>query len=418
MPLVEFDGDNAPHRYKSEVWKLLQRGYNEHLKRGEPFCIRNIVNADRKIVLLPLRYLAEVRAAPQNKLNWKPIHPYPIILQLFARMSSRVMVGQDLCGDEWQKLSLQYMSAILAIPSIVKKQYHPWFYWLAKYTSTDVKNVWKFRKQCADYIHDTLEARHAAFDGDAEAMQADRPNDFIQWLMEEHRARGNRATADQVVQNIFITMVASIHSSASLALSVLYDLLDHPDTLEEIRQEISKTKERFLGQSRVWTRQALGELQVLDSAMRETLRVHPFTEVTVQRLAVVDYTFADGRQIPAGTQVAFTSLQHSLDPDVHPDAHIYDPKRWLKRRDEVNYQGFHFPATSDDWINWGSGSHVCPGRFLADVTLKLIFVQLLSSYEIRYPGEVQKRPADKWDNFSILPDMTVPLLFKELSSTT
>lgn len=121
--------------------------------------------------------------------------------------------------------------------------------------------------------------RHAAFrEAQARGEELEKHNDFIQWLMDEHRAKGNEVTPDELAQNIFIIMVASMHGTPSFAYSVLLDLLDYPATLAEIREEIGRVRRDELGGAPVWSRHALGELRLLDSFMRETLRVHPFTE--------------------------------------------------------------------------------------------------------------------------------------------
>lgn len=121
-------------------------------------------------------------------------------------------------------------------------------------------------------------------------------------------------------------------------------------------------------------------------------------------MAVVPLTLNDGLQIiiPAGTQVAFCSNQQNLGPDR------FDPARWLggQRRDgERNDAWLQFPSTTDDWLNWGSGTHTCPGRFLADVSLKLILVHLLTNFDIRCASKDQHCPADSPHNFLIVPDM-------------
>lgn len=92
------------------------------------------------------------------------------------------------------------------------------------------------------------------------------------------RQRGKKLSADELVQNVFIIMVASIHSTAMIALSILFDLLDHPESVREIRAEIARVKSDQLPSSGAWTRQGLAELRVLESFMRETLRVHSFTQ--------------------------------------------------------------------------------------------------------------------------------------------
>lgn len=48
--------------------------------------------------------------------------------------------------------------------------------------------------------------------------------------------------------------------------------------MTEIRDEIYRVKKDELGDVPVWTRHALGELRLLDGFMRETHRMHPFTE--------------------------------------------------------------------------------------------------------------------------------------------
>lgn len=145
-----------------------------------------------------------------------------------------------------------------------------------------------------------LEARQAAFrkaESEGTVGSYEKHDDFIQWLMDEHRARGNEVTPDELVQNIFITMVASMHGTSSIGYSVLLDLLAHPDALADIKEEISRTKKVELQGEQVWTRHALGELRLLDSFMRETHRMHPFTEATMQRTVIVPYTFKDVRQL-------------------------------------------------------------------------------------------------------------------------
>lgn len=137
---------------------------------------------------------------------------------------------------------------------------------------------------------------------------------------------------------------------------------------------------------------------------------------TMQRTALVPYTFKDGLTVPAGFSVNFTALQHSLDEDIHgPNAAVFEPKRWVNRRQGFDTSKYQFASTSDDWLNWGGGPHACPGRFLADIAIKLTLVYLLTNYEIKYPEGRSERPADGKRNLIITPDMTLPIMFKQVS---
>lgn len=135
----------------------------------------------------------------------------------------------------------------------------------------------------------------------------------------------------------------------------------------------------------------------------------------MQRTALVPFTFKDGLTIPPGLSVNFTALQHSLDEDVHgPRADTFDPKRWTRKRKGFDTSKYQFASSSDDWLNWGGGPHACPGRFLADVAIKLTLIYFITNYDIKYPEGRAERPADGKRNLMITPDMTIPIMFKRI----
>ncbi|KAK3375568.1 cytochrome P450 [Lasiosphaeria ovina] len=400
IPYLKFDGDDSEARYTAESRTIISRGYQEYLKRGQPFCMRNPIDSKRPLVILPFKYLDEVRSAPQNKLS------LPLQLdKVFSRMSARVLVGPEL-RDEWQKLSLAYVSAVLKAPSTVRAKYHPSLYWLAKYLNPDVKEVLKFRRQAGQLLQPTIKARLASSPGD------EPHEDAIQWLLDGHRAKGRTPTADDIAQNLFVLMTASIHSTSSTALSILFDLMDHPQSLADIRREIAQVRSQ---NSAGWTRHALSELHTLDAFMRESQRVHSFTQLTVQRIVASPWTFKDGLSLPVGTQLSFASNEHNLDADTHADAATLDAGRFLRRTaaaDPSSQHRLHFASTEDTLV-WGSGAHACPGRFFAEEALRLIFVRLLTAYDFKHPADGQQRPPDMPRNFNIVPNVMAPLLFRE-----
>lgn len=126
---------------------------------------------------------------------------------MFAHMSARVMVGPELCTG-WPAISLEYLGAVLKAPSAVRQKYPSWLYWSAKYLNPETKAVIAVRKKAAAFVLPVLLARQAEAKVHGEA--AEKHDDFIQWLMDEYRAKGEEVTADELVQNIFITMVASM----------------------------------------------------------------------------------------------------------------------------------------------------------------------------------------------------------------
>ncbi|KXX72861.1 Ent-kaurene oxidase [Madurella mycetomatis] len=488
-----FEGDNSATRYIAEAGSLLARGYekvrlvltilahflltrqnqNQYTKNGQPFAIRNASDPKRPVAILPLRYLEEVKNAPQSKLSfplfmekvlevslriwaarasnhdvllgfdkliqpmqeavakaydkemppcsdWTLINPYHLIAQSFARIATRVLVGPELCEGRWLTLSRDYINSVTRAPGVVRHKYPPWLRWVAKYIEPSVHAVLKYRREGAELLRPVLEARIAELDNTVPQTVGGKERherqheDAIQWLLEEFRARGKKLTPDTLAQSIYVIMTAAVDSTSSTALWMLFDLLDHPDAMAEIREEIL----RVSGGSAdfVWTRQALGELRVLDSFMRESLRVHSFTQITVERMAAEPFTFKDGLHIPKFSQLAFPRYPYGMDSDVNPDPKTFDYKRHLKKRTGEDATKFHFASVSDDTLAWGTGMHACPGRFLAQEALKLIFLRLVSRYDIKHDGE--KRPGpDRMMGLFMGPDASANILVKEVSSS-
>ncbi|KAI1327453.1 hypothetical protein F5Y16DRAFT_372063 [Xylariaceae sp. FL0255] len=53
---------------------------------------------------------------------------------------------------------------------------------------------------------------------------------------------------------------------------------------------------------------------------------------------------------------------------------------------------------SDDFLDFGSDVHACPGRLFAQDVIKLLLATLLMRYEFQYPEQGQKRPENISDN--------------------
>jgi cytochrome P450 len=133
-------------------------------------------------------------------------------------------------------------------------------------------------------------------------------------------------------------------------------------------------------------------------------------------MAAEPFTFKDGLHIPKFSQLAFPRYPYGMDSDVNPDPETFDYKRHLKKRMGEDATKFHFASVSDDTLAWGTGMHACPGRFLAQEALKLIFLRLVSRYDIKHDGD--KRPGlDRMMGLFMGPDASANILVKEVSSS-
>ena len=133
----------------------------------------------------------------------------------------------------------------------------------------------------------------------------------------------------------------------------------------------------------------------------------------MQRRALKDCTFSDGLRIPAGTSIFLPSRLLGHDPDLHLDAVKFDATRWKRMREEGDASKFHFASLQDDMLPWGSGPHACPGRFMVQEVLKVIFIHLVTKYDVKYSDGVESRPPDFQQNTDSMPNLMTVLLFKE-----
>lgn len=134
---------------------------------------------------------------------------------------------------------------------------------------------------------------------------------------------------------------------------------------------------------------------------------------------MVPYTFQDGLKVPKRTMIAFPTYRFNIDTDrdaVGADAAAFHGKRWIERRAEFNTSKFQFASTANDIFDWGSGVHACPGRFMADFTIKLILICLIKRYDMKLVDGSKDRPAETRRFFSVEPDTSMPIMFKDLKA--
>lgn len=126
------------------------------------------------------------------------------------------------------------------------------------------------------------------------------------------------------------------------------------------------------------------------------------------------YTFKDGLHVPAGTVISFPNLRHNLDPSVVPGAETFEGRRWLWRRHGFDTSKYQLASTAEDAFDWGGGVHACPGRFMAEVTIKLILIYLVTKYDMRLPEGGPERPAEARRFMDLTPDTSMPLLIRDV----
>ncbi len=159
-------------------------------------------------------------------------------------------------------------------------------------------------------------------------------------------------SADEITGMFISMMFAGHHTSSGTAAWTLIELLRHPELLDAVRAELDQLYDTGAEVSF----QALRSIPLLESALKETLRLHP-PLILLLRVAQQDFAVG-GHLLPAGTMVGATPKVSNRIPADFPDPDRFDPARYLDPRQEDLTNRW-------TWIPFGAGRHRCVGNAFA-----------------------------------------------------
>jgi len=195
--------------------------------------------------------------------------------------------------------------------------------------------------------------------------------DLLDVLMSLRDEEGKlRFDADQITGMFISMMFAGHHTTSGTAAWTLIELLRHP---EEMAAVVAELDELYADGTEV-SYQALRSMPILESAIKEALRLHP-PLIILMRVANVDVEVG-GYRIPAGKMVAASPAISNRLPEAFGDPQVFRPGRYLEDPGAD-------VANPWNWIPFGAGRHRCVGAQFAMMQLKAIFSVLLKDWEFR-----------------------------------
>jgi sterol 14-demethylase len=202
-------------------------------------------------------------------------------------------------------------------------------------------------------------------------------------MVVKNDAGAPRFTADEITGMFISMMFAGHHTSSGTAAWTLIELLRNPSVLGAVVTELDELYQ----DGREVSFQALREIPTLESAVKETLRLHP-PLILLLRVAQQDIEIG-GHVIPAGTMVGASPAVSNRIPEDFPEPDRFDPARYLEPRQEDLINRW-------TWIPFGAGKHRCVGSAFAMMQLKAIFSVILRDYEFE-----MAQPSESYrDDFS------------------
>jgi ent-kaurene oxidase len=92
---------------------------------------------------------------------------------------------------------------------------------------------------------------------------SEKRRDAVQWLIDN--SAGKPMTPKEVSDSLLFLFMAGIHSTSATIVSIVYELVAHPEIIPELIQEIKEVQ----AESPEWTKNSLAKLRKMDSFMKE-----------------------------------------------------------------------------------------------------------------------------------------------------
>ncbi|KAI0267751.1 cytochrome P450 [Gloeopeniophorella convolvens] len=261
------------------------------------------------------------------------------------------------------------------------------------------------QKKMSDFYIDIIKARR-------EGTSSNEEPDMITALMGQTYRDGTPLPDHEIAHIMIALLMAGQHTSSTTASWALLHLADKPEVAEELYQEQVKRFTNPDGTMRLPTYEELKALPVLDSVIRETLRMHPPIHSIMRYVRsdlIVPGTLAAPSKdsqyvVPKGHFVLASPAVSQSDKALWYKADTWIPTRWTDPEgqaqqafkqytdeggEKIDYGfGAVSKGTESPYQPFGAGRHRCIGEQFAYLQLGTLLLTVVRNIEMRIPSGV------------------------------
>ncbi|KAG2365578.1 cytochrome P450 [Suillus spraguei] len=274
-------------------------------------------------------------------------------------------------------------------------------------------------KKMSKYYTDIIRKRR-------EIGHCDEP-DMISVLMDQ-KYRDGRPFRDHEVAHLMIALLmAGQHTSSASGSWTLLHLAHNVEVQEALYQEQVENFGNPDGSFRPMTYEAFRKLPLLDSVIRETLRMHPPIHSIIRYVSSdvpIPATLAAPSQdgiyvVPKGYYVLASAAVSQVDPLIWVNPMKWDPTRWSdpegvaaqafktdadENGEKIDYGfGAVSKGTESPYQPFGAGRHRCIGEQFAYLQLGVVISSIIRKVEVRLDDGVTEVPAHNYHTMITMP---------------
>jgi cytochrome P450 len=242
-------------------------------------------------------------------------------------------------------------------------------------------------------------------------------NDALQWLISESALSSNppaQLTPHRLALRLLFVNDVSMLTTAYTAQNLILDLFSTSPSHAYIPTLRAECAAALAASNGVWDIEAVGRLRLVDSAIRESMRLNPFGTLILPREVVA----SEGIEVPGvgwvprGTRIAVPSEAIQRDGSVYHDPDTYLPFRFAEPTpsdqpaSSAQFKPRLAVTLDPSFLAFGvPGRWACPGRFFAIMELKIFVAEMLLHYDVQFLETRPKPVYALWSRYP--PDVGV-----------
>lgn len=238
----------------------------------------------------------------------------------------------------------------------------------------------------ADRMVERIDQRVRGFIADARARMAanpalrDKPSNMLEAMVVARDEPDSGFTDEDIIGNTTTLVFAGEDTAATTLAWLLYFLSTHPEQTALARAEV----DALLGEHRFAPDFAcLQQMDYLEASANEAMRIKPVAPLAGFEV-FRERTVGDVR-VPVGTRIFALMRAAALDEAHFPDAHRFDPQRWLSPQGSGPGEAMDSPARKV--FPFGAGPRLCPGRYLALAEIRMAASMILRNFELSFDDD-------------------------------
>ncbi|KAJ2523569.1 hypothetical protein GGI11_001422 [Coemansia sp. RSA 2049] len=296
---------------------------------------------------------------------------FDVVASLSLGARHRALTSGDMRTVNWVEKTFALMMAQMLVPLVKRWPFSVAAHWLA---GRDIQEFLRFGSA-------TIRRRKADVAGVAAAA---RPNDIMQQFIdaEDPEAAANAKMSSAEVLTETITLVIGGVDTTSAAMTwALHLLLLYPEHMKLLADQI---RHAFAPTQLITYEMARAHAPYLEACVLESLRLCP-ASTNLPRTVPRGGITLRGHHIPEGFTVVVSIAAASMNPEVWPNPHLFDPTRFLGADSAA-------AANRRNILAFSAGVRICPGRHLAMIEIVTTIANILNRYDVALPADAVYSP--------------------------